>query len=88
MGARDLSSPPRAATVEHIRHRLNFLSYMGVGRNGELSCTCLANAAAMRKRRSNPNARDKIRAAKIANQGGAAPGAAASGASSSSDPML
>ena len=61
-----------------------------MGRNDELSCTCLAKAAAIRKRRGNANARDKIKAARVANQGGAAPGGATatSGAAPSSDPML
>ena len=53
----------------------------GVGRNGELLCTCLAKAALGRKRRGNEDAREGIKAARDRM---AAAATSASGAFSSS----
>ena len=62
---------------------------MGVGRNGELGCTCLMKAAVGRKRRSNVDAREGIKAARdqAARDRMAAASTSASGASSSGAPM-
>ena len=58
---------------------------MGVGRSGELRCTCLASAALNRKRRtSNADARKSIKEAKARM---AAAGTSASAASPSGAPM-
>ena len=62
---------------------------MGVGRNGELRCTCLTKAAVGRKRRSNVDAREGIKAARdqAARDRMAAASTSASGASSPGVPM-
>ena len=73
-----------ASSNERIRHRLDFLSQMGVGRSGELRCTCLATAALIRKRRSNADARNSIKEAKARK---AAAGTSASAASPSGASM-
>ena len=73
-----------ASSDERIRHRLDFLSQMGVGRSGELRCTCLATADLGRKRRSNADARKSIKEAKARK---AAAGTSASAASPSGAPM-